>query len=109
MCSLISRTQPEKARPIDTATLRAVWIIGPDRKPKLFLTDAMNAGRCQAAVLRALDARDTANGKVLACLATLAPGGDVMIPLLVAARAALATDGDDKTVLPDPGMARVQG
>ena len=91
---------PEKPTPNDTATVRVVYIIGPDKKLKLSMTYPMNVGRNFAEVLRALDALQTANGKGVATPANWTPGGDVIIPLAVSNEAAKEKYGDYKTVLP---------
>jgi thioredoxin-dependent peroxiredoxin len=91
---------PEKATPNDTATVRVVFIIGPDKKLKLSMTYPMNVGRNFAEVLRALDALQTANGKGVATPANWNVGDDVIIPLAVSNEAAHAKYGDYTTVLP---------
>ncbi len=91
---------PEKATPNDTATVRVVFIIGPDKKLKLSMTYPMNVGRNFAEVLRALDALQTANGKGVATPANWTPGQDVIIPLAVSNEAAKEKYGDYRTVLP---------
>ena len=91
---------PEPPTPNDTATVRVVYIIGPDKKLKLSMTYPMNVGRNFAEVLRALDALQTANGKGVATPANWTPGGDVIIPLAVSNEAAKEKYGDYKTVLP---------
>ena len=57
---------PDGRTPNDTATVRAVFIIGPDKTLKLSMTYPMNVGRNFAEVLRALDALMVANGKGVA-------------------------------------------
>jgi len=91
---------PEGATPNDTATVRVVFIIGPDKKLKLSMTYPMNVGRNFAEVLRALDALQTANGKGVATPANWNVGDDVIIPLAVSNEAAQAKFGDYTTVLP---------
>ena len=46
---------PDGRTPNDSATVRAVFIVGPDKKLKLSMTYPMNVGRNFAEVLRALD------------------------------------------------------
>jgi thioredoxin-dependent peroxiredoxin len=74
---------PDGRTPDDSATVRAVFIIGPDKKLKLSMTYPMNVGRNFAEVLRALDALQTANGKGVATPADWTVGQDVIIPLSV--------------------------
>ncbi len=63
----------------DTATVRSVFVIGPDRKIKLMLTYPMSTGRNFAEILRVLDSLQlTANHKV-STPADWQQGGDVFI------------------------------
>jgi alkyl hydroperoxide reductase subunit AhpC len=91
---------PENPTPADSQTVRAVYIIGPDKKLKLSMTYPMNVGRNFAEVLRALDALQTANGKGVATPANWEVGSDVIIPVAVDDEAAKAKFGDFKKVLP---------
>lgn len=91
---------PDGRTPNDTATVRSVFIIGPDRKVKLTMTYPMNVGRNFAEVLRAIDALQTANGKGVATPADWNVGQDVIIPLAVSDADAKAKYGDYTTVLP---------
>lgn len=64
----------------DNATVRTVFIIGPDKKIKLMLAYPMNTGRNFDEILRVLDSIQlTANHKV-ATPANWKQGGDVIIP-----------------------------
>lgn len=71
---------PEAATPNDTATVRSVFIIGPDKQLKLTMTYPMNVGRNFAEVLRALDGLQTAAGNGVATPANWNVGDDVVIP-----------------------------
>ncbi len=51
---------PDGRTPADSATVRSVFIIGPDKQLKLSMTYPMNVGRNFAEVLRALDGLQTA-------------------------------------------------
>ncbi|MGI9354492.1 MAG: redoxin domain-containing protein, partial [Rhizobiaceae bacterium] len=51
---------PDGRTPNDSATVRSVFIIGPDKQMKLSMTYPMNVGRNFAEVLRALDGLQTA-------------------------------------------------
>lgn len=63
----------------DNATVRSLFIIGPDKKVKLTITYPMTTGRNFAEVLRVLDSMQlTANHKV-ATPANWEPGQDVII------------------------------
>ena len=65
----------------DTATVRSVFIIGPDRKLKLSMTYPMSVGRNFAEILRALDAVQATDGVPLATPANWQPGQDVIVAL----------------------------
>jgi alkyl hydroperoxide reductase subunit AhpC len=63
----------------DTATVRSVFVIGPDKKIKLTLTYPMSTGRNFAEILRVIDSLQlTANHKV-STPANWVQGGDVFI------------------------------
>ena len=91
---------PENATANDTATVRSVYIIGPDKKLKLSMTYPMNVGRNFAEVLRALDALQVANGQGVATPADWTMGEDVIIPLAHDDKAAKEKFGDFNAVLP---------
>ena len=91
---------PDGRTPNDTATVRVVFIIGPDKKLKLSMTYPMNVGRNFAEVLRALDALQLANGKGVATPANWQVGQDVIIPATVSDEDAKAKFGAFETVLP---------
>ncbi|WP_296425253.1 peroxiredoxin [Yoonia sp.] len=91
---------PDGRTPADSATVRAVFIIGPDKKLKLSMTYPMNVGRNFAEVLRALDGLQTANGKGVATPANWNVGDDVIIPTSVSDADATAKYGAFTTVLP---------
>ncbi|EPX84613.1 1-Cys peroxiredoxin [Rubellimicrobium thermophilum DSM 16684] len=74
---------PDNPTPNDTATVRSVFIIGPDKKIKLSMTYPMNVGRNFAEILRALDALQTAARAGVATPADWNQGEDVIIPLSV--------------------------
>ena len=65
----------------DTATVRSVFIIGPDRKLKLSMTYPMSVGRNFAEVLRALDALQLTYNAPLATPANWMVGEDVIVAL----------------------------
>ena len=64
-----------------TATVRAVFIIGPDKKLKLSMTYPMSVGRNFAEVLRALDALQLTSNAPLATPANWNVGEDVVVGL----------------------------
>ncbi len=91
---------PDGRTPNDSATVRAVFIIGPDKQLKLSMTYPMTVGRNFAEVVRALDALQTSIGKGVATPANWNPGDDVVIPATVSDADAKAKFGEYKTVLP---------
>lgn len=71
---------PEGRTPADSATVRTVYIIGPDKKLKLTMTYPMNVGRNFAEILRALDGLQTAARENVAMPEHWNPGDDVIVP-----------------------------
>ncbi|SNR65235.1 peroxiredoxin [Puniceibacterium sediminis] len=100
---------PEGRTPNDSATVRSVFIVGPDKKLKLSMTYPMNVGRNFAEVLRALDGLQTAAKHSVATPANWEVGQDVVIPTSVNAEDAKAKFGTFKTVLPYLRMAKLPG
>ena len=91
---------PDGRTPADTATVRAVFIIGPDKQLKLSMTYPMTVGRNFAEVLRALDALQTAARENVATPANWTVGQDVIIPVAVSDEDARKKYGTFETVLP---------
>ncbi len=91
---------PDGRTPADSATVRSVFIIGPDKQLKLSMTYPMTVGRNFAEVLRALDGLQTSTGKGVATPANWVPGEDVIIPPSVSNEDATAKFGEFTTVLP---------
>lgn len=100
---------PDGRTPNDTATVRAVFIIGPDKKLKLTMTYPMNVGRNFAEVLRALDGLQTAAKENVATPANWTPGQDVVVPVAVSDEDAIAKYGSIDTKLPYLRMAKLKG
>ncbi len=71
----------EGRTPAHSATVRTVYIIGPDRKIRLSMTYPMSIGRNFAEILRALDAVQMTDGVPLATPANWVPGQDVIVAL----------------------------
>lgn len=84
----------------DSATVRAVFIVGPDKQLKLSMTYPMNVGRNFAEVLRALDGLQTAAGQGIATPANWNVGDDVIIPTSVSDEDAKTRFGEFRTVFP---------
>ena len=91
---------PDGRTPADSATVRSVFIIGPDKQLKLSMTYPMTVGRNFAEVVRALDGLQTSIGKGVATPANWVPGEDVIIPPTVSNEDAKAKFGEFTTVLP---------
>jgi len=72
---------PDGRTPADSATVRSVFIIGPDKRLRLSMTYPMTIGRNFAEILRALDALIMTDGKPLAAPANWVPGQDVIVAL----------------------------
>lgn len=98
---------PDGRTPADSATVRAVFIIGPDKRLKLSMIYPMNVGRNFAEVLRALDGLQTAESKGVATPANWNIGDDVVIPTALSDEAAKAKFGEFETVLPYLRMTKV--
>ena len=91
---------PDGRTPADSATVRSVFIIGPDKQLKLSMTYPMSVGRNFAEILRALDGLQTSAGHGVATPANWNVGDDVIIPPTVSNDDAKAKFGDFTTVLP---------
>lgn len=91
---------PDGRTPADSATVRSVFIIGPDKQVKLMMTYPMTVGRNFAEILRALDGLQTSTGKGVATPADWQPGQDVIIPPTVSDEDAKAKFGSFETIFP---------
>ncbi len=91
---------PDGRTPADSATVRSVFIIGPDKQLKLSMTYPMNVGRNFGEILRALDALQTAGQHGVATPADWTVGEDVIIPPTVSDDDAKAKFGDFDAPLP---------
>lgn len=67
----------------DNATVRSVFVIGPDKKIKLILTYPMSTGRNFDEVLRLLDSAQLTAKHSVATPVNWKPGDDVIIPTAV--------------------------
>jgi alkyl hydroperoxide reductase subunit AhpC len=72
---------PDGRTPAHSATVRTVFIIGPDKKVRLTMSYPMSVGRNFAEILRALDAVQATDGVPLATPANWVPGQDVIVAL----------------------------
>ncbi|MEK9685040.1 MAG: peroxiredoxin [Rhodospirillaceae bacterium] len=91
---------PDGRTPNDTATVRSVFIIGPDKRLKLTMTYPMTVGRNFGEVLRALDALQTSAINNVATPVNWQPGEDIIIPTAVSDEEATAKYGSFETILP---------
>ncbi|MEM1073783.1 MAG: peroxiredoxin [Pseudomonadota bacterium] len=91
---------PDGRTPADSATVRSVFIIGPDKQLKLSMTYPMTVGRNFAEVLRALDGLQMSIGNGVATPANWTVGEDVIIPPTVSDEDAKAKFGEFEAVLP---------
>jgi thioredoxin-dependent peroxiredoxin len=96
--------------PADNATVRNVFVIGPDKKIKLVLVYPMSTGRNFAEILRALDSLQLTAKHQLATPADWQQGGDVIIVTSVSDEAARAKFPDGwkapkpyLRIVPQPG------
>jgi alkyl hydroperoxide reductase subunit AhpC len=91
---------PDGRTPADSATVRSVFIIGPDKQLKLSMTYPMTVGRNFAEILRALDALQTTAKHGIATPADWTVGQDVIIPPSVSDAEAKQKYGEYETILP---------
>ena len=91
---------PDGRTPADSATVRTVFIIGPDRKVRLTMTYPMSVGRNFAEILRALDAVQATDGVPVATPANWLPGQDVIVALSLTTEQAKEKFGEVNVVLP---------
>lgn len=84
----------EGRTPADNATVRSVFIIGPDKKIKAILTYPMTSGRDFNEVLRLLDSVQLTAKHTVATPVNWRPGEDVIIPPSV-------SDEDARSKFPD--------
>jgi thioredoxin-dependent peroxiredoxin len=73
----------EGRTPADNATVRTVFIVGPDKKIKLMLAYPMSSGRNFDEVLRVLDSLQLTSKHNVATPVNWKPGDDVIIPTSV--------------------------
>ncbi|RKF16297.1 peroxiredoxin [Roseovarius spongiae] len=98
---------PDGRTPADSATVRAVYIIGPDKQLKLSMTYPMNVGRNYGEILRALDGLQTAAKAGVATPVDWQVGQDVVIPTSLNDDEAKEKFGEFETVLPYLRMAKL--
>ncbi|QND42272.1 peroxiredoxin [Rhizobium leguminosarum bv. viciae] len=94
------RESSEGRTPADNATVRSVFIIGPDKKIKLILTYPMTTGRNFNEILRAIDSIQLTAKHQVATPANWNQGEDVIITAAVSNEDAITRFGSFDTVLP---------
>lgn len=90
----------EGRTPNDNATVRNVFIIGPDKKIKLVLTYPMTTGRNFDEILRAVDSLQLTAKHQVATPANWKQGEDVIITAAVSNEDAVRRFGSYETILP---------
>ncbi len=90
----------EGRTPADNATVRSVFVIGPDKKIKLILTYPMTTGRNFAEILRAIDSIQLTAKHPVSTPADWKPGEDVVIAGSVSDEDAAKRFGAFQTILP---------
>jgi len=90
----------EGRTPADNATVRSVYVIGPDKKIKLILTYPMTTGRNFAEILRAIDSIQLTAKHQVATPADWKQGDDVIITAAVSNEDAIKRFGSYEAVLP---------
>ena len=91
---------PDGRTAADSASVRSVFIISPDKKVQLIMSYPMSVGRNFAEVLRALDALQASFGVPVAMPANWVPGQDVIVALSLSDDQARARFGDIDVKLP---------
>ena len=94
-------TTSDGRTPADNATVRSVFVIGPDKKIKAMLTYPMSTGRNFDEVLRLLDSVQLTAKHTVATPVNWKPGDDIIIPTSVSDEQAKAKwPGGFKTLKP---------
>ncbi|MFN2327773.1 MAG: peroxiredoxin [Chromatocurvus sp.] len=91
---------PDGRTAADSATVRSVFIIGPDKKLKLSMTYPMVVGRNFSEIMRALDALQYTQKRGVATPADWVVGEDVIIPPSVSDADAKEKFGEFETIFP---------
>ncbi|WP_375174135.1 peroxiredoxin [Pseudooceanicola sp.] len=100
---------PDGRTPADSATVRSVFIIAPNKKVQLMMTYPMTVGRNFAEVLRALDGLQRTYEQPLATPANWETGQDVIVALALDDAAAEAKYGTLDKKLPYLRFAKNPG
>jgi alkyl hydroperoxide reductase subunit AhpC len=100
---------PDGRTAADSASVRTVFIVGPDKKVRLTMSYPMSVGRNFAEILRALDAVQATEGVPFATPANWVPGQDVIVALSVSTEDARTRFGDVDVKLPYLRTVKAQG
>jgi alkyl hydroperoxide reductase subunit AhpC len=91
---------PDGRTAADSASVRSVFIVAPNKKVQLMMTYPMSVGRNFAEILRALDGLQASYGKPIATPANWSVGDDVIVALSLNDDQARETFGEIEVVLP---------
>ena len=91
---------PDGRTPANSATVRTVFIIGPDKKVRLTLAYPMSVGRNFAEIVRALDAIQATDNAPISTPADWVPGEDVIVSTALSDEQAKEKFGDLDIRLP---------
>src|SRR5690625_5157276 len=97
---------PDGRTAADSATVRTVFIIGPDKKIRLTMNYPMSVGRNFAEIIRALDAIQATHGAPLATPADWNPGEEVIVAVRLDDAAAREQHGEIDVRLPYLRLAK---
>ena len=91
---------PDGRTAADSATVRTVFIIGPDKKIRLMMTYPMSVGRNFDEILRALEAIQLTDKAPLATPADWQDGEDVIVSMALDTEAARKEFGEVEEIFP---------
>lgn len=91
---------PDGRTAADSASVRSVFIVAPNKKVQLMMTYPMSVGRNFAEILRALDGLQATYGQPIATPANWTVGQDVIVALSLSDEQAREKFGEIEVVLP---------
>lgn len=98
---------PDGRTAADSASVRSVFIVAPNKKVQLMMTYPMSVGRNFAEILRALDGLQATYGQPIATPANWTVGQDVIVALSLSDEQAREKFGEIEVVLPYLRKARL--
>ena len=98
---------PDGRTAADSASVRSVFIVAPNKKVQLMMTYPMSVGRNFAEILRALDGLQATYGQPIATPANWTVGQDVIVALSLSDERAREKFGEIEVVLPYLRKARL--